>query len=71
MNMKTNVARLHDAAASPRGTIAVVEVLGDIDYGVRYAEDLRAAVLADHRDNHAEISPRFCTEACKLAAEDW
>lgn len=69
MNMRTNVVRLADA--THLGLPAVLDVIGDIDYGVRYAEDLREAVLRDHRDNHAEVSPRFCTEACQLAAEDW
>ena len=71
MNMRTTVARLDDALRSTGGVQAAQDVLGDIDYGVRLAEDLRAAVLAEHRSSHTEIRPDWCTEACRLAAEDW
>jgi ABC-type transporter Mla subunit MlaD len=69
VSLQTNVERIEDAVNE--GLPAVQEAIENLRADVRATTELRAAVLADHRDNHAEISPRFCFEACRLAAEDW
>jgi hypothetical protein len=53
------------------GTTAVLEAIQNMHHSSMRFEELRDAVLRDHRDNHAEILPEFCLEPCKIAAEIW
>jgi hypothetical protein len=48
----------------------VGEAIDNLRHGVRHAEQLRDAVLANHHERHTTIAPQFCDEACRLAA-DW
>jgi len=69
MNMRTNVALIEEA--THHGIPQTLEAIRNLDYGVRFALDLKAEVLRDHRENCAPGKPEWCLERCRLAAEDW
>jgi hypothetical protein len=48
--------------------LALDEAVENIRDGINEAVQLYDSVLRVHRLTHDEINPRFCTEACRLAA---
>jgi hypothetical protein len=67
MSLSSNLERLEDAA---RNAASIEEAIANLRHGVTLAEQLRDAVLANHRERHTTVAPQFCDEACRLAA-DW
>ena len=66
VQLQDHLNRLEDAAND--GIPAMLEALENLRYSASESEELRAAVLREHREYHAEASPRFCSsEACRLA----
>ena len=68
MSLSSNMQRLEEVTLIDLPQIQ--EALDNLRHGVRHAEQLRDAVLANHRERHTTVAARFCDEACRLAA-DW
>ncbi len=67
MRLRTSLDHLRDVAGEIDDE-ALDEVLENLEVGVDYASRLREAILTEHRERHAEVDPRWCSEPCRMAA---
>lgn len=66
VGLATHLERLNDALETYEG---IDSAITNLRTSIREAEELRELVLSEHRDTHAEVSPRFCSsEVCRKAA---